>query len=137
VFIGFCIAIDISAIYNMLILDDGLPRDWGVVGRLAMPFIFYLVGWKSEEKNKKFTLYLIGTSRLVYYNSIMVRSNLNLVIAAMSVALLMDILAFYQAVTFFKKSAVINEKIIVKPWVLLFTFGVSMIIVILLFFLFK
>jgi hypothetical protein len=102
IFISVCLLSDISAIYTFAVIGDGLPRDWGVMGRLVMPLIFYLCGWKVKEKNKKNVLYLIGTSRLLYYNSIIVHNNFKLAVVVISIAFLADIMALYQSIMHFK-----------------------------------
>jgi hypothetical protein len=102
-YIGFFVLVDISTISKLLILGYGLPRDWGFMGRMALPFVFYFISWKIEGKNKKLALLFFATSRLVYYNSIIFRESISLSVSAICVALVLDICCLYQAVSAYKK----------------------------------
>ena len=95
-YIIFFIIIDISAITKLLLFAEGLPKDWGLIGRLFLPLIFLVVSFKSKEINIKFSLYFFSAARFLYYNSIIFYNKINIAFIIIILVFFLDILTLYQ-----------------------------------------
>jgi hypothetical protein len=134
VYIGFFVIVDVLALTKLFQFGHELPRDWGIMGRLVLPSIFYIVSYKAEGKNKRLALCFFATARLVYFNSIMLSYNLKLAATAILVAFLLDILAFYTAIMSFRQFPVDERISIANPRILVITLCASILIVVLFFY---
>lgn len=134
VYIGFFVIVDVLGLAKLFQLGHELPKDWGIMGRVVLPSVFYIVSWKAEGKNKKLSLCFFATARLLYFNSIVLYGNFKLAATAILVALLLDILAFYTAFMAFRQFPVIENTSIANPRVLVITLFASILIVVLFFY---
>ena len=134
VYIGFFIVVDVLSLAKLFQLGHELPKDWGIMGRVVLPSIFYVVSWKAKGKNIKFALCFSATARLLYFNRIVLDGNLKLAATAILVALLLDILACYICFIAFKQFTVTEKMSITNPQVLVITLFASILIIVLFFY---
>jgi hypothetical protein len=125
-FLAIFILIDLSVIVRLITFETGLPRNWGLFGRLFLPIIFLLVSLRTREKKVKYALYFFAAARFLYYNSIVFHAKIHLAIFVIALCLLLDILSFLQVrnikipIIFEKQSLKKNTKIFLIICVLFF-----------------
>jgi hypothetical protein len=105
-YVIFFVAIDISTITKLILFAKGLPRDWGLLGRLFLPLIFVLVSLKTKDNNAKFALYFFATARFLYYNSIIFYDKINFAVITIILVFFMDILSLFQSIKIDKLSLI-------------------------------